>query len=86
MNINENVEKIIEYVGGKENIEKVSHCATRLRFNMSDITIVQIDKLKKMSDIIGVNSIGKQVQMIIGGDVVKYYPIAQELIGNTKAP
>lgn len=32
----EDVKKLLTYVGGKENIQAVSHCVTRMRFVLKD--------------------------------------------------
>ena len=32
----DDAEKLLEYVGGKENIAAVTHCATRMRFVLND--------------------------------------------------
>ena len=36
MNYRELAENIIENIGGKENVNQVVHCATRLRFRLKD--------------------------------------------------
>lgn len=38
--------KLLEYIGGKENIGAVSHCATRMRFVLNDTSIAEEDKIK----------------------------------------
>ena len=40
-------EGILEKVGGKENIESVVHCMTRLRFVLKDENLADDDQVKK---------------------------------------
>ncbi|EJE99652.1 PTS system, beta-glucosides-specific EIIBCA component, partial [Liquorilactobacillus mali KCTC 3596 = DSM 20444] len=40
---------IIRFVGTKENINKVIHCSTRLRFTLNDFDKVDLDELKKVT-------------------------------------
>ena len=86
MNIKNNVEQIIKNIGGKDNIKGVSHCATRLRFILKDISKANKEKIEKMNGILGVNVVGKEFQVIIGGDVVKYYSEIKSEIDINKAP
>ena len=64
-------QKIINDVGGEKNIGALTHCATRLRFNLKDISKVNEEKLKKTSGVMGVAQRGGQFQVIIGNDVDK---------------
>lgn len=38
--------EILANVGGKENVTNCFHCMTRLRFNLKDIDLVNIDAIK----------------------------------------
>lgn len=60
---------IYEAIGGKDNIEVIDHCATRLRLTLNDTGIVDQDKIKK-SGALGNKVISdKNIQIIIGTDV-----------------
>lgn len=61
--------QIIEKVGGKENIAAVTHCATRLRFNLKDNDKADLDSLKKLKDVLGAQQSGEELQIIIGNTV-----------------
>lgn len=79
MNYQELADKILDLVGGKENVEGLTHCATRLRFNLKDESKAKTDELKKTKGILGVAISGGQYQIIIGNDVNHVYkPIAQQ--------
>jgi beta-glucoside PTS system EIICBA component len=45
--------KIIDYVGGKDNIKKAWHCMTRLRFDLYDQSLIEHDKVKQLQGVIG---------------------------------
>lgn len=64
---------IIELVGGKENIEAVVHCMTRLRFTLIDKTKAQTNKLKNLDGVIDVVSNNVAYQIIIGTHVNDVY-------------
>ena len=64
---------ILQLIGGKDNISFVTHCITRLRFNLKDISIVKQDELKNLSGVLGVNDTGAQYQIIIGPNVDNVY-------------
>lgn len=72
-NYAELAEKIIQLVGSKENIVNVFHCITRLRFNLKDKDLVNIDELEKQKGVLGVQWAGEQLQIVIGQDVEDVY-------------
>ena len=65
--------KIIENVGGKENVTGVVHCATRLRFTLKDANAAKTDVLKKTPGVLSVVNAGGQYQIVIGPDVPQVY-------------
>ena len=65
--------KLLEYVGGKENIKAVSHCVTRMRFVLGNPKIADIDKIESLSSTKGTFTQSGQFQVIIGNDVSDYY-------------
>lgn len=73
MNYQELAKKIIEDIGGEKNISGLTHCATRLRFNLKDEGKAQTDALKNTAGVMGVVSNGGQYQVIIGSDVGSVY-------------
>ena len=64
---------ILEKVGGKENLDKVLHCATRLRFTLKDVDKADTDALKKTKGVLSVINAGGQYQVVIGPDVPQVY-------------
>ena len=73
-NYDELATKVVDLVGGKENISYFTHCITRLRFNVKDKGLVKIDSIKKLKDVIGTQWLGEQLQVIIGTDVQRNRP------------
>lgn len=65
--------KILQRVGGAENVTGLVHCMTRLRFNLKDESIVDDEAVKKTKGIMGVMKKGGQYQIIIGNDVGYVY-------------
>ena len=73
--------EILSQVGGKENIQQLTHCATRLRFVLNDNAKANTDALKKTKGVVGVAEAGGQYQVIIGSDVQSVYRPLMELTG-----
>lgn len=66
-------EEILRGVGGKENVNSVVHCATRLRFKLKDTTKADAEGLKKNPGVIMVVESGGQFQVVIGNHVGAVY-------------
>ncbi|MDO5601389.1 MAG: PTS transporter subunit EIIC [Oscillospiraceae bacterium] len=66
-------EAILQAVGGKENVSGVSHCMTRLRFNLKDESVPQESVIKQIPGVLGLMNAGGQLQIIIGQTVDKVY-------------
>lgn len=64
---------ILENVGGKGNIIRLTHCATRLRFILEDESIAKTDVLIRMDGILTVLNGGDQYQIVIGNNVVEVF-------------
>lgn len=73
MNYKELAKTILGLVGGEENITSLTHCATRLRFNLKDEKKADTAKLKSTKGVMGAVSSGGQYQVIIGSDVANVY-------------
>ncbi|MGM0217390.1 beta-glucoside-specific PTS transporter subunit IIABC [Enterococcus sp. AZ126] len=73
MNYQELAQTIIEKIGGKQNITGLTHCATRLRFNLKNEGTAETEVLKNTVGVMGVVSKGGQYQVIIGSDVGSVY-------------
>lgn len=77
--------RIVELVGGKENIEAHTHCMTRLRLALKDRAKVNEEELKKLEGIQGVVYKGGQYQIVIGPDVEQLYNELLPLVPNAEA-
>ncbi|MBC5636415.1 PTS glucose transporter subunit IIA [Ornithinibacillus sp. BX22] len=64
---------IIANVGGKENVNSVVHCITRLRFKLKDEKKANTDVLKSMDGVVTVMKSGGQYQVVIGNHVPDVY-------------
>ncbi len=80
----ERAAKIIELVGGAENIETHTHCMTRLRLVLRDSAKANTEELKKVDGIQGVVEKGGQYQIIIGPSVEQLYNELAPMAGNNK--
>ncbi len=78
---------IIIHVGGKENIEALRHCVTRLRFNLKDSSKADTDYLKKREGIVTVVEASGQYQVVIGNEVGAVYDaiVNLESIGESES-
>lgn len=65
---------ILDAVGGAENITHLTHCATRLRFELKDASVVDKATVEKIPGVMGaVPQSGDRYQIIIGGAVQSVY-------------
>lgn len=78
-NYAEIAEQIVSLIGGKENVSQVTHCMTRLRLNLKNRALVDLDNIKKIAGVMGAQWSGEQLQVIIGQDVPKLYGPVCEL-------
>lgn len=77
---------IIANVGGKENVNSVVHCITRLRFKLKDESKAQTDIIKNMEGVVTVMKSGGQYQVVIGNHVPDVYKAVVEVGGlNTQS-
>lgn len=65
--------RVLDAVGGKENVKSVVHCATRLRFVLNDEGKADTARLQQDNDVIQVVQSGGQYQVVIGSHVSDVY-------------
>lgn len=76
MDKNEKIaEAVLNAIGGKENIDSVFHCATRLRFTLKSMEPVKQEILKNTDGVLGIKQVGtsNSFQVIIGPNVGMVY-------------
>lgn len=64
---------ILEKVGGKENVEFVMNCATRLRFTLKNMDLAKTEEIKNTKGVIDVIIQNGQYQVCIGPDVIDVF-------------
>ncbi|MGN0652523.1 MAG: PTS transporter subunit EIIC [Gemmiger sp.] len=57
---------MIELLGGKENLQSIQNCYTRVRVVVKDVKNCKIEELEKLEDVMKVVVEGKGVQIIVG--------------------
>ncbi len=67
------VKHLLELVGGKENIQAVSHCMTRMRFVLVDSKKADEEAIEELPSVKGTFTQAGQYQVIIGNDVAQFY-------------
>jgi len=80
------IARIIQLVGGQDNINKVWHCMTRLRFDLIDDSKIEQSEIKKLPGVLGAQLQSDQFQIIIGPKVNGWYEQLQETLGQRDAP
>ncbi|MDT9718208.1 beta-glucoside-specific PTS transporter subunit IIABC [Paenibacillus sp. ClWae2A] len=64
---------ILSRVGGRENVNSVFHCVTRLRFKLKNESAAKTEELKNLPGVITVMQSGGQYQVVIGNEVPDVY-------------
>lgn len=73
-------ENILKALGGKENIESLDNCVTRLRLIVKDGSIIQDDELKRLGALGVVHLDNTNVQVIIGTKVTSVRNAIEDLL------
>lgn len=73
---------VLELVGGASNVSKLTHCATRLRFELNDISKAKVSEIEKLPGVISVVNKGGQFQVVIGNEVQTAYRSILNKLGN----
>ena len=69
----DDVQALLRLVGGKENIQAVSHCMTRMRFVLADTAKAEVKQIERLASVKGTFTQAGQFQVIIGNDVANFY-------------
>ncbi|VFS63868.1 EIIBCA-Bgl [Kluyvera cryocrescens] len=82
MGTQEAISRIIRLVGGPENINKVWHCMTRLRFDLVDDNKIAQDEIKQLPGVLGAQLQSDQFQIIIGPKVNSWFELLENTLGS----
>ncbi|WP_061010442.1 PTS trehalose transporter subunit IIBC [Vibrio sp. CUB2] len=81
----QDVLRLIELVGGSDNIASVSHCLTRLRFVLNDTDKADTKQLDALPMVKGCFTNAGQFQVVIGTEVDEVYKVLIELSGKSES-
>lgn len=65
--------RVLEGVGGAQNVAGLFHCATRLRFRLKDASKADVPALEQINGALGVVTEASGVQIVVGNDVPRAY-------------
>lgn len=74
-------QRILEEVGGKENISSLTHCFTRLRFVLKDKSKANKEVISNLEGVIQVVEASGQFQIVLGNIVEKIYDELMPMVG-----
>ncbi|WP_294831066.1 beta-glucoside-specific PTS transporter subunit IIABC [uncultured Lactobacillus sp.] len=75
------INSIIKDVGGVDNIQRMTHCMTRLRFNLADDKKADLDAISKINGVLNTQFQNSQLQIVIGPAVADWYDEISDLTG-----
>ena len=64
---------ILTNIGGRENINGLTHCVTRLRFKLKDVSKVNTEVIEKLPGVIKVMNANGQYHVVVGNKVEEVY-------------
>lgn len=73
-------EKVLEALGGKDNIVDITNCATRLRVSVKNESLVKSDSVFRSFGAHGLVKNGKAIQVVIGLSVPKFRAEVESLL------
>ncbi|MGL4973313.1 MAG: PTS glucose transporter subunit IIA [Culicoidibacterales bacterium] len=76
----ERAQSILIALGGRENVQSLTHCMTRLRFKLNNIAIVQTEEIKKLPYILTVVESAGQYQIVMGKELLGTYQAIKHLL------
>ncbi|PSW01119.1 PTS trehalose transporter subunit IIBC [Photobacterium lipolyticum] len=81
----QHIERLVEFIGGADNIASVSHCLTRLRFVLNDTDLAKVKEIETIPMVKGCFTNAGQFQVVIGTEVDEVYKILSGMTGNAGA-
>jgi trehalose PTS system EIIBC or EIIBCA component len=81
----QDIARLIELVGGNDNIASVSHCLTRLRFVLNDTAKADVKGLEALALVKGCFTNAGQFQVVIGTEVDEVYKLLITMAGKSSA-
>lgn len=75
--------EVIRLIGGKNNVNNVVHCVTRLRFTLKDNAIADTEAIKDLDGVLTVVVSGGQYQVVIGNKVKEVYKEVGNILGDS---
>ncbi len=76
LNYDQLADDIVRLVGGRENVQSLGHCMTRLRFILRDENKADADAIREAGGVLGVVSAGGQFMVILGQNLLPVYDAA----------
>ena len=77
--------KLVELVGGKENVDKATNCMTRLRLMVKNADLVKEEEIKSTEGVMGIIVDGNSLQIVLGpGKAKKVTDICTNELGLPK--
>lgn len=73
MSFEEFISKVIQFVGGEENIISATHCISRLRLVLSDQSLADENSINDLEKTIAISKSASQFQIVIGDEVIDAY-------------
>lgn len=82
-NYDELAQDILGHVGGRDNVNSLVHCITRLRFRLKDESKADDEYLKQREGVVTVVKSGGQYQVVIGNEVTDVFDAVNK-VGHLK--
>jgi len=79
------IERLVELIGGRDNIASVSHCLTRLRFVLNNPEQADSKAIEQIAMVKGCFTNAGQYQVVIGTEVDEVYKVLNEITGMSGA-
>ncbi|WP_338533641.1 PTS transporter subunit EIIC [Paenibacillus peoriae] len=83
MNHKQVAKDVLNSIGGVENVDGVTHCVTRLRFNLKDSNIPKKEEVASIDGVITVIDQGAEYQVVIGPQVELVFNQVENLLKST---